>query len=63
VVDVAVEGRTLRCGVRGPMAPLLHALTEAGVDRIVTHEPSLEELFLHRYGDERSGSKAAGSAA
>ena len=39
------------CDVSGPMEPLLRALADAGVRRMTTREPSLEELFMSRYGD------------
>ena len=52
------DGRTVRCDVTGSMEPLLAALATAGVERLTTHEPSLEELFVARYGD---GGPAAGA--
>ena len=51
VHHVAWDGLTLRCDVAGPIGPLLKVLTDAGVERLTTHEPSLEELFMARYGD------------
>jgi len=51
VTDVLVDGRTIECDVIGSMQPLLRALTEAGINRITTSEPSLEELFISHYGD------------
>ena len=50
VSHVVVDGRSIRCEVTGPMGPLLHVLGDAGVDRLTTHEPSLEELFVAHYG-------------
>jgi ABC-2 type transport system ATP-binding protein len=50
VWDVAVEAGTLRCQVDGPVAPLLEVLARAGASRLVSREPSLEELFLTHYG-------------
>jgi ABC-2 type transport system ATP-binding protein len=50
------EGNRLRCQISGPMAPLLGVLAEAGAQRVVSREPSLEELFLAHYG----GASAAG---
>jgi polyether ionophore transport system ATP-binding protein len=52
VFEVAVDGAVLRCRVNGPVAPLLARLAEAGAVRVVSREPSLEELFLTYYGDE-----------
>jgi ABC-2 type transport system ATP-binding protein len=51
VRHVVSEGRKLRCDVTGPIGPLLRALTDVGVERLTTREPSLEELFIARYGD------------
>ncbi|MFB4298516.1 ATP-binding cassette domain-containing protein [Actinomadura sp. NTSP31] len=51
--NVAVDGRMLECDVSGPMQPLLHALTPAGLEHLTTREPSLEELFLAEYGTSR----------
>ncbi len=51
VEAVHVDGRTLRCHVRGPVGPLLDALAGAGVTSLLSHEPSLEEVFLARYGE------------
>jgi len=48
---VTVEGSTLRCRVDGPIAPLLGLLAAAGAERVVSREPSLEELFLTYYTD------------
>jgi ABC-2 type transport system ATP-binding protein len=50
VDHVTVEGRTVRCDVTGPIGPLLEVLTSAGVVHLTTREPSLEELFVARYG-------------
>ena len=50
VTSVDVQGRLVRCHVRGSVEPLLKVLADAGVSRLVSHEPSLEELFLAQYG-------------
>jgi ABC-2 type transport system ATP-binding protein len=55
VTAVQVEGNRLRCQVHGPMAPLLKVLAAAGAQRILSREPSLEELFLAHYGAAPSG--------
>ena len=55
VTAVVVEGSTLRCQVSGPMQPLLAVLAAAGVRRMVSTEPSLEELFLAHYGAPGDG--------
>lgn len=50
VTVLASAGGVLRCQVRGPAGPLIDALAGAGVTRLVSREPSLEELFLAHYG-------------
>jgi ABC-2 type transport system ATP-binding protein len=50
VSSVQVDGRVVRCQVRGPVAPLLKVLADAGVTELLSREPSLEELFLAQYG-------------
>jgi ABC-2 type transport system ATP-binding protein len=51
VDHVVVDGNTIQCDVTGPIGPLLQALTAAGVQHLSTREPSLEELFVARYGE------------
>ncbi len=51
VAEVAVDDHTIECDVTGSMQPLMKVLAEAGVSQVRTREPSLEELFLSRYGD------------
>jgi ABC-2 type transport system ATP-binding protein len=57
VTAVQVEGNRLRCQAHGPMVPLLKVLAAAGAQRILSREPSLEELFLAHYGAAPSGSE------
>jgi ABC-2 type transport system ATP-binding protein len=59
VSDVQMNGRVVRCQVRGSVQPLLKVLAAAAVREFVSREPSLEELFLAHYGD---GDKSAGEA-
>jgi ABC-2 type transport system ATP-binding protein len=51
VAAVAIDGASLRCTVRGDMDPLLRALLPYHVRRLVSREPSLNDIFLHMYGD------------
>jgi ABC-2 type transport system ATP-binding protein len=60
VKGVEVQGNRLRCQVAGSVEPLLTVLAAAGVRRLVSREPSLEELFLAHYG---SGDSSEGSDA
>jgi ABC-2 type transport system ATP-binding protein len=50
VKAVAVDGNRLRCQVVGSVEPLLKVLAGAGVRKLLSREPSLEELFLAHYG-------------
>ena len=54
-----MDGRNLRCAVAGPIGPLLEALVPCGVQRLQTHEPSLEELFVARYDTDDVAPAAA----
>jgi ABC-2 type transport system ATP-binding protein len=54
VSAVVVEGDRLRCQVAGPMEPLLRRLAQSNVERLVSREPSLEELFMAHYGEAPS---------
>ena len=59
---VGVDGRVVRLHVQGPIEPLLKVLAASGVHELLSHEPSLEELFLAHYGGdgERAGSARVG---
>jgi ABC-2 type transport system ATP-binding protein len=50
VKAVVVDGNRVRCQVTGSIEPLLRALAASGVHRLLSREPSLEELFLAHYG-------------
>jgi ABC-2 type transport system ATP-binding protein len=50
VSSVEVDGRVVRCHVRGSVEPLLTVLAATGVTKVLSREPSLEELFLAQYG-------------
>jgi ABC-2 type transport system ATP-binding protein len=52
VSALEVDGRRVRCHVTGSIEPLLTVLAKAGVQHLVSEEPSLEELFLAHYGAE-----------
>ena len=52
VSAVEVDGRVVRCQVRGSVEPLLQVLATAGVQELISREPSLEELFLAHYGQK-----------
>ncbi len=60
VSSLSVEGRKVRCQVSGSMDPLVQALTSSNVQRLLSREPSLEEIFLAQYGTSGTGSRASG---
>jgi polyether ionophore transport system ATP-binding protein len=60
VTSVAVDGHSLRCQVQGTIEPLLAVLAHAGVTRLLSREPSLEELFLALYGERERVPEVAG---
>jgi ABC-2 type transport system ATP-binding protein len=57
VSDVELAGDRLRCRVDGPMGPLLARLAPSGVTRLLSREPSLEEIFLSHYGTASVGNR------
>ena len=52
VDNVAAQDHHLTLDVHGSVAPLLQALGRGQVLNLVTHEPSLEEIFLAQFRDE-----------
>lgn len=48
---ILVEGRRVTCQVAGKPTALLSLLSSVDVVKIISHEPSLEEMFLSHYGD------------
>ncbi len=50
VSSIQIDGHELRCHVLGPVEPAIRALTVTGLRRLISQEPSLEELFLTHYG-------------
>jgi ABC-2 type transport system ATP-binding protein len=52
VSAVEADGSMVRCQVRGSIEPLVKALAAAGVTELLSHEPSLEELFRAQYGED-----------
>lgn len=63
VREVSVEDGTLRCVIDGSVGPLLASLAQADVTRIVSREPSLEELFLTHYGQAGAGTDVPSAGA
>jgi ABC-2 type transport system ATP-binding protein len=63
VEQVTVEDHHLSCDVRGGFGPLLQVLGRSQVLNLVTHEPSLEEVFLAYFRDEPEKALLAPGAA
>ena len=61
VSALQVDDRHVRCQVTGSIEPLLGKLSAAGVQRLLSREPSLEELVLAHYGG--TGEEATSDAA
>jgi ABC-2 type transport system ATP-binding protein len=58
VMSVEADGPVVRCHVQGSVEPLVKVLAGAGITRLVSREPSLEELFLAEYGGEGRSEEA-----
>lgn len=56
VSNVVIDGTTIECDIAGSMERLLRGLAAVGFRRMTTREPSLEELFIARYGELQPGS-------
>ncbi|MCB1017717.1 MAG: ABC transporter ATP-binding protein [Acidimicrobiales bacterium] len=49
VGDVTVDGRSVRFSVDGPVHPALARAAELRAERLTSHQPDLEDIFLERY--------------
>jgi len=49
VTELEVSGRIARLAIEGSTANLLAVAAPFQIERIVTHEPDLEEIFLGYY--------------
>jgi ABC-2 type transport system ATP-binding protein len=61
VGDLQVADGTVRCIVRGDMDRFLETLARYHVRRLVSREPSLNDIFLHLYESEASPPATDGS--
>ncbi|MEN6574641.1 ABC transporter ATP-binding protein [Methanobacterium aggregans] len=52
IYDVQVQGKILECSVSGSMDPLIKRISNFEVLNILSHEPSLEEVFLTYYSGD-----------
>jgi ABC-2 type transport system ATP-binding protein len=62
VSNVGVDGKSVSCVVRGDMAPLVQALAIYQTHRLVSREPSLNDVFLHLYGAQPDTERDNGAA-
>jgi ABC-2 type transport system ATP-binding protein len=49
--DVVSQDGVMRCTVTGSLDPVIKAAAAHTVTNVISHEPSLEEIFLAFYGD------------
>ena len=54
VKNIQKNSNRVQCEVHGPIQPLLAALNSSKIVKLLSREPSLEELFLTRYGAEET---------
>jgi ABC-2 type transport system ATP-binding protein len=54
VQNVVIEGNVLRCAVRGSVDGLIKVLANYQVDNLLSHESTLEEIFLAYYEEGRT---------
>jgi ABC-2 type transport system ATP-binding protein len=59
VRDVSMAGSVLSCTVEGSLDSLVKAAAQFEVTNIISHEPSLEEIFLAYYGVNGGGNDHA----
>ncbi|MCX6003180.1 MAG: ABC transporter ATP-binding protein [Chloroflexi bacterium] len=57
VRDVVVENGILRCNVVGSLDALVKVAAQFEVVNVVSHEPSLEEIFLTYYNEDKNNVK------
>lgn len=57
VSSVSIVGTHVSCQVVGDIAPLLKVLVAARPRTLLSHEPTLEELFLSLYGTAQQGAQ------
>jgi ABC-2 type transport system ATP-binding protein len=63
-VQASADGRTLTLTVQGDLRDVLRIAAEQGAVNLVTHEPSLEEIFLRYYqGASAPASQASANGA
>jgi ABC-2 type transport system ATP-binding protein len=50
-----MDDGVLHCTVQGSMDPVIKAIARYEVLNVISHEPSLEEIFLAYYGGGEGG--------
>jgi ABC-2 type transport system ATP-binding protein len=51
MVDLRIDDGVIHCTVKGSMDPVVKAIARYEVVNIISHEPSLEDVFLTYYGE------------
>ncbi|HLI05651.1 MAG TPA: ABC transporter ATP-binding protein [Ktedonobacteraceae bacterium] len=59
-VEPGADERTLQLYVQGPLTEVIKIASERNATNIVTHEPTLEEVFLRFYEPQQESSALAG---
>jgi ABC-2 type transport system ATP-binding protein len=63
VFDLNIDGTGLRCEVDNDnLNDLITLLTKIGLKSLISQPPTLENLFLHYYGEKKTGSYSAEEA-
>jgi ABC-2 type transport system ATP-binding protein len=58
-LDALPDGRTLRLTVQGDIDPVIKMASQYTLTNVVTREPSLEDVFLRFYQDDKADRKEA----
>ncbi len=53
VTELSIEGKTLRCVIQGSYDEFIKAVAKYNVVNLITHEPSLEKIFLGFYKGDK----------
>ena len=55
--DIVVQGNLLTCNVVGSLDALVKAAAKYEVVNIISHEPTLEEIFMTYYNEGKNNVK------
>ncbi len=57
ILDLRVDGSVFHCTVKGNMDAVIKTIARYEVVNVISHEPSLEEVFLTYYGGGEAGAQ------